>query len=373
MGVGPAAWERFGHNAIVIEDHRAGTSIAYNYGMFSFRQDNFILRFLQGRMMYWMAGYPTDADVPRYAAAGRAVWRQELWLAPAARLALREFLIWNAQPEHAYYRYDYYRDNCSTRVRDAIDQSIGGALHAQSQLAASGSFRFHTLRLNAHNPLLYTALDLALGRGADQPILRWDEMFLPLLLHDYVREVRVRDSSGTLRPLVVREDTLVNATRHSVPSRPPRWDWGFLLLGTLVGSCCWWSGWRSSTSGGARAAFRIVATGWAVLTGMVGLILAGLWGLTDHAIAGGNENLLQCTVVAIALAVALPLALKHPARWSRAARACALMVGVASLVGVMLKLLPGDDQGNLQILALTVPANLGLVAGVLACTARGRG
>jgi len=371
MGVGPAAWERFGHNAIVIEDRRAGTSIAYNYGMFSFRQDNFILRFLQGRMTYWMAGYPTDADVSRYEAAGRAVWRQELGLAPSARLALREFLEWNAQPEHAYYRYDYYRDNCSTRVRDAIDRAVGGALQAQTQLPGSGSFRFHTLRLNAHNPLLYTGLNLALGGGADLPVSRWDEMFLPLLLHDYLREIRIRDTSGVLRPLVVREDTLVNATRYSAPSRPPPWGWGYLLIGTLIGSCCWWGGRRGSTSRGARAALRIVGTGWALVTGLAGLVMAGLWGFTDHAIAVRNQNVLQGTVVALALAMALPLALRHRARWSGVARVCALMVGAASLAGLLLKLLPGADQENLQILALTVPANLGLVAGVLAGTARG--
>ena len=372
MGIGPAVWERFGHNAVVIEDRRAGTSIAYNYGMFSFRQENFILRFLQGRMLYWMAGYPTANDVPRYEAAGRAVWRQELRLTPAARVALRDFLEWNAEPEHAYYRYDYYWDNCSTRVRDAIDQAIGGALHEQSLRPGSGSFRFHTLRLNAHNPLLYTGLNLALGQGADLPVARWDEMFLPLLLHDYLREIRIRDTSGALRPLVVREDTLVNATRYAVPSRPPRWEWSYLLLGMVLGACCWWGGRHGSTSRGARSLLRVVGTGWAFLTGMSGTIMAGLWGLTDHAIAARNQNVLQCTVIALALAVVLPLALQNPARWSGMARVCALMVGGASLLGLLLKLLPGLDQGNLQILALTVPANLGLAAGVLAWTAASR-
>jgi hypothetical protein len=105
---------------------------------------------------------------------------------------------------------------------------------------------------------------------------------------------------------------------------------------------------------------------------MSGTIIAGLWGLTDHAIAARNQNVLQCTVIALALAVALPLALQHPARWSGMARVCALMVGGASLLGLLLKLLPGLDQGNLQILALTVPANLGLAAGVLAWTAARR-
>ena len=369
MGVGPAVWERFGHNAIVIEDRRAGTSVAYNYGMFSFRQESFLLRFLQGRMMYWMAGYPTAEDLPRYAAAGRAVWRQELRLEPAARAGLRDFLEWNAEPEHAYYRYDYYRDNCSTRVRDAIDSAIGGALHAQSLMPGSGSFRFHTLRLNANNPLLYTGLNLVLGEEVDEPVSRWDEMFLPLLLHDYLRDITVPDSTGELRPLVVSEDTLVRSDRYAAPPGPPRWGWGYLMLGTLLGSCCWWGGKRGEASRLARTLFAVVGAAWGVLTGLAGSIMAGLWALTDHAVAAGNENVLQCTVIALALGLVLPFAVRNRARWASTARACAIMVGGASLLGLLLKLLPAMDQSNLQVLALTVPANLGLAAGVLSWTA----
>jgi len=372
MGLGPAVWERFGHNAIVIEDHRAGTSIAYNYGMFSFRQESFLLRFLQGRMMYWMAGYPTADDLPRYEAAGRAVWRQELRLEPAARAGLRDFLEWNAEPEHAYYRYDYYRDNCSTRVRDAIDAAIGGELHAQSLVAGSGSFRFHTLRLNANNPLLYTGLNLVLGEEVDAPVSRWDEMFLPLLLHDYLRDITVHDSTGAPRPLVAREDTLVNSSRFPAPPRPPRWGWGYLLLGTLLGGCCWWGGSRGSESRWARTLFAVVGTSWAMLTGLAGTVMAGLWALTDHAVASRNENVLQCTVIALALGVVLPLAVGNRARWASMARACALIVAGASLLGLLLKLLPTMDQANLQVLALTVPANLGLTAGVLRWTGTSR-
>ncbi len=123
MGVGEEVWERFGHNAILVEDRRAGSSIAYNFGMFSFRQEHFLLHFLQGRMWYWMAGYPTEEEVPRYIAARRSVWQQELNLTPAERLAIREDLERNARDENKFYRYDYYLDNCSTRIRDVIDRA----------------------------------------------------------------------------------------------------------------------------------------------------------------------------------------------------------------------------------------------------------
>jgi hypothetical protein len=365
MGVGAEVWERFGHNAIIIEDRSRSTSLAYNYGMFSFRQENFLLRFVQGRMLYWMADYPAEEELPRYRAVRRSVWRQALNLTPAQRLALRDFLAWNSRGDNRFYRYDYYRDNCSTRVRDAIDRVIGGAVAAQAQGPASGSYRFHTLRLNANNKLLYLGLALLEGRGADVPATRWDEMFLPLKLRDYLRDIRVPDSVGTLVPLVVREDTLYESTSFPVPDAPPHWLPAFLTIGVLLGGFLWWGGAAGRSLGMARGMLLWGGTVWALLTGVAATIMAVLWAFTDHAIAARNENVLQCTVFALALGAILPFALRDRPWATRSARMLALLVGGLALLGLVLKLVPGFDQVNGQVLALTVPANLGLMAGVL--------
>ncbi len=371
MGVGAEVWERFGHNAIVVEDRRQGTSTAYNYGMFSFRQENFLLRFLQGRMWYWMAGYPTEDDIPRYIAARRSVWQQELNLTPAERLALRDALETNALDENKFYRYDYYLDNCSTRVRDALDRVLGGALKAQTQDPAHGSFRFHTQRLNTHNIPLYTGLLLAEGHGADRPITRWEEMFLPLKLREYLATARVPDSTGALVPLVLSERVVFESDAYPVPDAPPRWALGYLAAGLLVGGLLWWGGAAAGSSTAARAVLRWGGTLWAMLTGVAGLILAGLWAFTDHLIAARNENILQCSLVALALAVALPMVRPDRSAVTRAVRALALMVGALSLLGLAIKVLPAFTQVNGQVLALFVPANVGLMLGVLAWTRPG--
>ena len=59
MGPGDAIWERFSHNALVVRDNRAGTEVAYNWGIFSFSQTDFVPRLLRGRMRYWMASSPS--------------------------------------------------------------------------------------------------------------------------------------------------------------------------------------------------------------------------------------------------------------------------------------------------------------------------
>src|SRR5687767_5834005 len=93
MGVGVRVWERFGHNAILVEDRARGTRTAYNYGLFDFRQEDFVLRFTQGRMWYWMQGLDADAMLRSYIRDNRSVWIQELDLSPDQRVALRDFLL----------------------------------------------------------------------------------------------------------------------------------------------------------------------------------------------------------------------------------------------------------------------------------------
>jgi hypothetical protein len=173
-GPGEQVWERFGHDAIVVQDGATGESVSYNYGMFDFRQENFILRFARGQMLYWMQGIPSAWYDRTYVRADRSIWRQELNLTPAQRVELRRFLEWNALEENKYYAYDYFRDNCATRVRDALDRVLGGRIRAATDtIATPYSYRWHTRRLVAAQPLVYTGIDLGLGRPTDRPISAW--------------------------------------------------------------------------------------------------------------------------------------------------------------------------------------------------------
>jgi hypothetical protein len=132
IGPGAQVWERFGHNAIMLENTRTGQAVWYNYGMFDFGAKDFWPRFMKGDMRYWMQGGMVRLELPFYFQSNRTVWAQELDLEPAQRLEIERFLEWNARPENRYYHYDYFRDNCSTRVRDVVDRVIGGAIKEQT-------------------------------------------------------------------------------------------------------------------------------------------------------------------------------------------------------------------------------------------------
>jgi hypothetical protein len=360
MGPGKRVWERFGHNAIWIHDPVRGTDQTYNYGLFDFRQQNFLLRFIQGRMWYWMQGFPAQSYVEQYRRDNRSVWVQELEIAPPARKALQEFLEWNERPENRFYHYDYYRDNCSTRIRDALDRALGGAIRRHTQSAPTGrTYRFHTQRLTANDPPVYTGLLLALGHPVDRPISVWEEMFLPLAVRVHLRELTVTRSDGTQVPLVKSERTLFESSEPAPPDAPPFWLPFYLIGGLAIGTAALGLAARARRSRSARRGFLLLAWIWMLVTGVAGLVLAGLWGLTDHAAAYYNENLLQMNLLALPL---LWLLGRRPT--GKLTLGLTSAIAVISLAGLVLKLLPQFYQVNGSIIAFALPIHAGLAAGV---------
>jgi hypothetical protein len=365
MGPGRQVWERFGHNAIWIHDPVRGTDQTYNYGLFDLHQQNFLLRFVQGRMWYWMQGYPAQSYVESYRKANRSVWVQELEMLPAARRELQRFLEWNERPENRFYHYDYYRDNCSTRVRDALDRALGGAIRAATAAAPTGrTYRFHTLRLTANDPPVYTGLLLALGQPVDRPISKWDEMFLPLALRVHVRNIRVTGPDGRSVPLVRSERTLFQSTEPEPPAVPPSWTGWYLLAGIAIGGAALALARRARTSGVVRAGFLAVAWSWLLLTGVGGLVLAALWGLTDHTAAHRNENVLQFDLLALPLIWLVTRLAFGSARFARGTLVLATTVAALSLLGLLLKSLTPFHQINQSVIALALPAHAGIAAAV---------
>jgi hypothetical protein len=371
MGPGEEVWERFGHNAIWIHDSIAGTDIAYNYGLFDFHQQDFLLRFVQGQMWYWMAGFPAQRYVQTYVRANRSVWLQELDLPPEARLELQRFLAWNERPENRFYHYDYYKDNCSTRVRDVLDRVIDGRIQAATVDVPTGTtYRFHTQRLTANDPPIFTGLLLALGPGVDRPISQWEEMFLPLALREHIRSVRVPGAGGATVPLVKSERTLFISTAPVPPDAPPGWLPWYLALGLVLGGLAALLGVLSGRQRAAGVGLAVLLIGWGVVAGFAGTVLAGLWAFTDHVMAYRNENLFQVNPLAWLLVFPGALALLTPPRAARWARLAAIIVATLSVVGFVLQLLPGLDQVNGPIIALALPVQLGMAFALNATSRR---
>ncbi len=370
IGQGDVVWEKFGHNALRVVDPARGTDLAYNWGIFDFDQPNFIGRFLTGDTDYSME--PLDGpSLAQYYAADekRTLTQQELNLTVPQKARLRAFVEWNALEANKHYRYDYYRDNCSTRVRDALDRALGGTLRRTLAGRAAGgtTYRSHTRRLLAGDVPTYTGIQLALGRPADVPLDAWEESFLPGRLAHYVRSMRVMGAGGVAQPLVLREDTLFVATQRA-PERTsaPSYLLGYLATGLALGALLLLLGRRGAAgTRGADAGFGVLAGTYVLIVGLAGtaLVLAGT--VTRHTYMGGNENLLAVNPLALALLVLLLVAVgvRRPEarqRWRRRAAAVALLLAALTVLGALLTVIPGIGQRSAELFALLVPVHLAI-------------
>jgi hypothetical protein len=286
--------------------------------------------------------------------AGRSITRQRLAFTPEQAAALRDFLLWNLRPENARYDYDYYVDNCSTRVRDALDRALGGIIKARLTAQAGGmTYRQQTDRLMSAQPWLMLLLDLGLGPRADQPMDGWTESFLPDELKEHLRDIRVPDGHGGTQALV-QDETLLSPNRLAAPpAQPP--DLRLPLGGAGLGLAML----LAATRRRVPAIHAALAILWHVVAGLVGLLLLALWTLTSHHVAWANANLLLFSPLAFLLPRAAWRA-RHASAPSRLANTALILQLVAVLAAVSLHLLPGTVQQNQPWLLFALPVWLAL-------------
>ena len=361
FGPGEEFWQRFGHNAIWVRDPVREIDTLYNYGRFNFEKENFILQFIQGHMRYWLEAQNPASTFQFYTSMNRSIYLQELALTPTQRLDLRNFLEWNLKPENVFYDYNYYRNNCSTRLRDVINRVLHGEMKRQTHAVPThATFRFHTQRLTTQSPWLYTGLLLALGHSVDRPITLWEDMFIPMTLREHIRTVNVVDDQGERVPLVARE-LIFFESAASLPDASSLSGVFWSLLGGVTLAILFLSlGRIAGHHGAARSAFAGLTGLWTFLIGVGGMILAGLWLLTDHLDAANNENLFFVTPLALPLAMLIPFAIYGREVAARPALILCQLLAGSALIGFVVQALSTFDQINGEIIALMLPPHIAL-------------
>jgi hypothetical protein len=357
-GPGTVYWERFGHDALVITDTASGEAYAFNYGTFDFDQKDFYLNFARGIMLYRAAAWPVADDVQEYSGEGRSITDLHLDLTPAQRASLRDFLVWNVQPENSRYRYRYFADNCTTRVRDALNQVLGGALETQlTGPAAHGeTYRSETDRLMSGQPWLMYLLDLGLGPFADQPLTRWSGAFIPMRLMDELRSVRTANGA----PLVQSETVLSPQRLPSPPTQAPDLRWPLLIAGLALGIAFFAAAWLRDQYDVERWWFATVGSLYALLAGVAGVLMLVLWFATAHRAAWANENLWLFNPLAWLLIPTLWRVRKPGAHASRFALAITGLSALLAVFALVSKLSPAFPQHNLPWILFALPAWVGL-------------
>lgn len=358
---GAVYWQRFGHNALLVRDRRSGESLVFNYGLFDFHQENFFLNFARGRMLYRLDTESLQQSLRQYRAEGRWAVEQRLALTPAQRLELVTFLNRNALPENAEYRYDYFRDNCSTRVRDALDQVLDGALRrALEPVSTPLSYRAEGLRLMSPVLPLAIGMDAALGPAADRPLNLWEASFVPMTLMGALREIQIADAQGVLQPLVEVERRLVQGRGLEAPDSAPHWLAGFAMSGVALGAVLLALAYARPRFLAARLGFGLLASLFAVGSGLAGLVLAAFWGLTEHWATWRNPHLLLLSPISLLLVPTWLGAARRGWRPGRFQLGLGLTAALLSLVSVFCLLDSRIGAPLLPWMALLIPVHLAL-------------
>lgn len=374
FGPGDDLFERFGHIAVRVHDFNTGSDVAYNWGMFDFNQPNFYQNFLTGDTKYWMEGFPALPFVEAYRQQGRAVWEQDLALTHAEADSLRRFIEWNAREENKYYRYDYYRDDCATRVRDAIDLVLGGAFkQSVTGLSDGVSYRSETMRLSAAYPLTNFGMDYVLGRPADGVLSSWEEMFIPMRVRDILGVATVRRADGTMTKLVGNHRQLVADERYAERLTVPEYLMPASIAGATFAAGAVLLALLAANSGTARVAFVTLATTWNLAAGVLGVMLICAGAFTKHVYMSDNVNVLLATPVSLVLALLIPLAFRRVRRRRlvRVSVQLGLLTAASAIVTLVLHFIPAYWQHNAAILAVAVPAHGAIAFGLLWLAAPG--
>lgn len=364
MGPGDEVWELWGHNEVVVIDPSRRRNRSYDWGQFNFRQKNFILRFARGQMWYSMGAHKPESELEKYAYLDRSIVLQDVALSPEQLASLQDFLTWNYTEENRHFRYNYYLDNCSTRVRDAIDRVLGGQLKAQFDTVPSGhTWRWETRRILGSNLPLYVVVNLALGQPVDREMTAWEAMFLPMRLKQYLSVAQVAQGDSVMK--LVRSEQEVRQSSQFVEAAAPRATWlPLVLAGLAAGALLLGLGTSARKSTRARWWFRLLASTWSLVAGVLGLLLLFLWFLTDHHTSARNENVLLLTPLSLGLAMLVPMALGGRTGAVRPAVKLAAAVAGLAVLALVIKVLPWFHQSNLEMIGLILPVHVGLYLGL---------
>jgi hypothetical protein len=192
MGIGSLIWERHGHIALCVEYRDPRKNACYNYGIGDFHEPlKMVWGFFRGTHSFWVGKMVPGEMLAIYKNADRTIWVQVLPLEHDQKVKIIDKLEHDILDDNKYYAYDHFDDNCTTRIRDIIDDATGGTLKSMTDDPTDGkTFRdlaregFFGMPDNSRLSLLIT--DIAMGRSTDKVPDYWERMFLPQFLREAV-------------------------------------------------------------------------------------------------------------------------------------------------------------------------------------------
>lgn len=299
IGPGAELYDKFGHSAFRIKDTLSGVDVVFNYGVYDFNTPNFYIKFAQGKLLYQLGVSYYEPFYNSYVAQNRWIKEQTLLLSPSEKQAVSDFLWNNALPENKNYKYDFFYDNCATKIRDVLQLVLGQKLeYTDAYITEEYTFRqLIQQRLDA-NSWGSLGIDIALGAVIDRKAKPLEYQFLPAYVYQAAATAVIHREGGN--------EPLVQATTVLFENTPTPTKENFLtsplfilgIFGLLIVLLTYRDFKRKSRS-------RYVDMLLFFVTGLIGIFLLLLWFATDHTATANNYNLLWAFPISIFLIAAI--------------------------------------------------------------------
>lgn len=284
VGPGESLNDAFGHSGFRIKDIQNNIDVVYGYGEYDFSAPNFYLKFTQGKLDYLISKTEFNRFYQIYSYFDRSITEQTLNLSAAEKQKLYDYLINNYKPENRRYLYDFFFDNCATKIKDVTNIALDYTVQFNKpQDFNDASFR--TLIQNNLNKNSWGSLgiDVALGSVIDRQATAEDHMFLPQNIYKFYAVATIGQNGPSL---VKHSQTLYTKNKKGKTNSfltSPLFILG--ILGFIIIFVTYKDYKQNSQS-------KWLDVTLFAITGSIGVFLLFLWFATNHKGTHQNYNLL---------------------------------------------------------------------------------
>jgi hypothetical protein len=282
---GTELYSSFGHSAIRLREIGPdGRDLVFNFGTFDFDTPNFYGKFATGKLNYMLSVVPYDRFIIEYDYYKRGLREQVLDLNQEQKDFLLQHLDAQYAPERRFYKYDFFFNNCATKIRDAFDIAMGEQLVWSDSVAEEKTFRNLIDEFVLPLPWADFGIDLALGAVIDRPATELEKQFLPTYMEQAFANATIVEN-GVSRPLVKQSRVVLEYPKEEGQQSPLNPSVLFWLL-TVVFAALTLYGFKK---GKLMKGLDVALFG---TVGILGLVVAFLWFFTDHSATIWNWNIL---------------------------------------------------------------------------------
>ena len=281
---GSEVYSLFGHGALRINHIESDEDIVVNWGIFEYYEDQFKFGydFAKGRLNYYMGIQNTMNFLREYSYYNRGVREQILNLTTSEKKEIIEFVSLNNLPENRNYKYEFFYDNCSTRIRDLLS-SIFRSNISWGNHPSENKFTFREIihQNLAPQPWLMLGIDLVLGQRIDQLVNNKNLMFLPAYLEAILDSTKITTVAQS-KTLIARKNVLIPTAENNRPAITSITIYGWIVL-MITLLLLFLKNDRI---------FNVWSCILLTLLSLLGVVLYFMWFGTDHQATKNNSNIL---------------------------------------------------------------------------------